>query len=167
VETIPEAHKEDLNMHVRSRNDVIESLCDDISFSNLEVISATPDNLVFVNAGYGFIAACMTAFAKHLPLSLDATDIWTVISYGFSKHVQEHAEELRSKFVSQQGKKSLTVIVDDFRMASNRPDSGTPAEEWERRIFPEFTNQIETNPELYTILTQDFSTQLMVPCRPP
>jgi hypothetical protein len=53
VETIPEAHKEDLNMRVPSRNDVIESLCDDMSFSNLEVISMIPDNLVFANAGYG------------------------------------------------------------------------------------------------------------------
>jgi hypothetical protein len=52
------------------------------------------------------------------------------------------------------------VIVDDFKMASNGLDSGTPAEELERRIFLEFTNQIEANlnPQMYTILTQDFSS---------
>ena len=126
----------------------------------LEAMSDTPQSLVFTG-GHGFLAACMTAFARHLPLSLDATDIWTVISFAFAKHVDKHSEELRKNFVSHEGKKELLVIVDHFVMSrGGDPDTGTPAEAWEKDVFPDFSKQIKTHigEATHSLLAGEFST---------
>ena len=110
---------------------------------DIEAMSQTPADLVY-SGGHGFLAACMTSFAKHLPLSIDPTDIWTVITYGFGKHVELNAEKLRHKFVQHEGRKKLVVQVNHFvkSHAGEGPDSGTSTLSWEQDMFPEFSRQI-------------------------
>ncbi len=112
--------------------------------------------------GNGFLVACVTAFAQHLPLGLSPDHIWTLITYTFAKHVDTHAEELRSNFVSHEGKKTLKVFTPpSFQMSQmNNPDSGATAKEWETFVFPEFSKQIKTHvgEDTHSLLTGDFTT---------
>ena len=48
-----------------------------------------------------------TAFA----LSISPNHVWALPSYVFAKHVDQHAEELRGRFVQHQGKKRFEVIA--------------------------------------------------------
>jgi len=109
-----------------------------------------------------FLEACMTSFAQHLPLGLSPDHIWTLITYAFAKHVDKHAEELRSNFVAHEGKKTLEVRTPDtFQLSErNNPDTGSTDKEWEAFVFPEFSKQIKTHigEDTHSLLTGDFST---------
>jgi len=100
---------------------------------HLEQLSKTPPNLVY-SGGHAFLAAVLTAFAKHLPLVVGPDQIWSLISFGFAQHVDQNAKELRHHFVSHQGKKRLEVKV--------APGFGRTPEEWENVVFPNFSSQI-------------------------
>lgn len=106
----------------------------------------------------GFARAVITAFAEHRPLILRPDDIWAVIAYGHCKHVEKHAEELRSKFVAHEGKKELHINVDHLRLGV------TPAEVWESTVFPAFSAQIkaQVGEEVHATLASRFSTSLPV-----
>eukprot|EP00954_Amorphochlora_amoebiformis_P017685 1320698-Amorphochlora_amoeboformis.AAC.1 len=84
----------------------------------------------------GFLFTALSAFDQHINLALRPDDIWALISYGFARHVDEHAEELRKNFVGHEGKKGLLVKVNHFVMGE------TPAELWERDVFADFSKQI-------------------------
>lgn len=70
------------------------------------------------------------AFFEHRPLKLNPNAVWLTIVQGFWLYVELHAEELRSKFVQFDGKKTLTVKRPDFIHES--PDNNWPS------VFPEF-----------------------------
>jgi len=76
----------------------------------LEAESAAPVGLIHTGSN-AFLATCLTAFARHLPLALNPDHIWALIAYGFAKHVDENAEALRKNFVQHEGKKRLLVQV--------------------------------------------------------
>jgi hypothetical protein len=183
VETVPEPLQEHLHKTKLSRDSVLESLqvssasaysdqdeedhFDDFSTQvspqdvRIEALSSNHDNLIH-QGGNGFLVACLTAFAQHLPLKLSPDHIWSLITYAFAKHVDQNAEELRSKFVSHQGKKRLLVTTpDDFRM-SDPENNGTGAspEEWERFVFGEFSEQIREHigDETHATVTAAFTT---------
>lgn len=65
-----------------------------------------------------------------------------------------NAEQLRSRFVAHQGKKVLEVKVDHFVVGQ------TPAEMWERDVFPQFSKQIRQHigEQTHTMIAQPFST---------
>jgi hypothetical protein len=58
--------------------------------------------------------AVHTAFSEHRPLLLTPDVIWLTIAQGFAQHVNHHAEELRSSFVSHQGKEKLVAQSDNL-----------------------------------------------------
>jgi len=60
---------------------------------------------VIKHHGHGLFATIFEAFAKHYNLALKPDHLWQVILEGFAIHVKNNAEELRSKFVSFEGKK--------------------------------------------------------------
>ena len=60
--------------------------------------SDAPDTTVF-SGGSGFLTACLTAFAQHLPLALSPGHVWILLSYAFAKHVDKHAEVQWKNFV--------------------------------------------------------------------
>merc|ERR1719359_2171495 len=63
---------------------------------------------------HGFIAAAISAFANHYPLTLRPQHFWLMILQAIATHVELHAEEVRSKWVAHQGKKELLVRRDEF-----------------------------------------------------
>jgi len=125
----------------------------------LESLSNAPDTTAF-SGGSGFLAACLTAFAQHLPLALSPDHIWAVLSYAFAKHVDKHAEELRTNFVQHEGKKRLEVNADHIVMGGGDLNHGSPAEMWEATIFPDFSRQIKQHigEKVHAIIASDFTT---------
>ncbi len=99
------------------------------------------------------ISGFLQAYQEHRPVTISPDIIWLLISQGFAQHVNNNAEELRSKFVNFQGQQELTVIrtVD--------PEKGIKAFPWES-IFPEFVDKIQEHvgPELTFALSADFTT---------
>jgi len=170
VETVPAALEEDLNKVQLDKAEVLNRIKTDASSFygdsicktediRLEAVAETPETIVF-SGGSGFLAACLTAFAQHLPLELSPDHIWAVLSYAFAKHVDTHAEELRKNFVQHEGKKRLLVEVDDFVMCGGDLDKGTPAAEWESRVFPDFSRQIKEHigEKAHATIASDFTT---------
>ena len=57
----------------------------------------------------GLLQNFLTAYRHDLPLHISPDDIWLLICQGFSHHVNKNAEQLRSYFVSFEGKETITV----------------------------------------------------------
>ena len=100
----------------------------------------------------GFIAAVTTAFAEHRPLALRPEHIWTLVLQAVAVHVNENAEELRSRFVAHDGKLALTVRRDEFVL-------GAAGHDW-AGVVAEFSEQIEGNTvaDATKRMATDFST---------
>ena len=92
------------------------------------------------------------AYANHRPFTLSPDMIWLLISQGFSQHVLNNAEDLRSLFVKHAGKMDLTV-------QNNKIKLDDPNAPWEE-VFPEMSKQIAANTgdELTNNITADFTT---------
>lgn len=91
------------------------------------------------------------SFAEHRPLVLSPDMVWLVIAQGFNHYVNQHAEELRDKLVSHQGKLSLVVKTSEDLL------SGNP--NWEG-IFVGFETQIAESSKggIAQTITADFTT---------
>jgi Domain of unknown function (DUF4419) len=61
----------------------------------------------------GFPAAAVKCYNEHQHLEIRPDDIWLSILTQFNLYVNAHAEELRDMFVAHQGKKELTLYLDD------------------------------------------------------
>merc|ERR1712232_1014228 len=104
---------------------------------------------------HGFIAAITNAFAHHYPLVLRPQHIWLLILQAIAKHVDKHAEELRSKWVQHEGKKHLSVSCNDFVL-------GSASNNWASVVDGRhdcFANQIakNTNKDVMPMLCPAFS----------
>lgn len=95
--------------------------------------------------------ALYTAFAQHRSVTLSPDVIWLLISQGFSRYVNAHAEELRYLLVSHSGKKELVVFTE--RDLLSEPVA------WPR-LIGDFASQIDQNTkgDIANIITADFST---------
>ncbi|MBO2451125.1 DUF4419 domain-containing protein [Actinomadura barringtoniae] len=58
------------------------------------------------------LSAVGRAFADHRPLVLSPDAVWLTIAQGVAQHVRLNAEELRSRLVSHEVRKRLTVLHD-------------------------------------------------------
>ena len=67
-----------------------------------------------LNLQNGFVQACETAWAKHVPVRISCTHIWLLILQAVALHVDAHSEELRDRWVNFDGKKKLFVDRDNF-----------------------------------------------------
>ena len=83
---------------------------------------------------HSVVAAVHQAFTDHRPLSLSPDMIWLMICQGVASHINFHAEKLRPRFVSHQGKLAIQVRRDDFV-------KGSPENPWSE-VFNEFSMQI-------------------------
>ncbi len=70
----------------------------------------------------------------HRPLCLSPDTIWLMIIQGVANHINAHAEELRPRIVSHQGKIDIEVRRDDFI-------KGSPENPWSE-VFDDFSAQI-------------------------
>ena len=96
-------------------------------------------------------SALYTAFAGHRSVTLSPDVIWLLISQGFARYVNAHAEDLRHRLVSHSGKKELVVFTE--RDLLSEPVA------WPR-LIGDFASQIDQNTkgDIANIITADFST---------
>ena len=180
VETVPEPLESHLHKGTLSRKELIQNIKEtcakhhtrqeqgvsDIRYNQSEIkmealCETNNDRMVHVG-GNGFIMACVTAFAQHLPLTLSPDHIWILISYAFAKHVDQNAEQLRQNFVHHEGKQRLLVETPSgFAMSDGTdPDTGASAKQWETHVFPMFSSQIKgyIGEKTHQAIAADFST---------
>lgn len=99
-----------------------------------------------------FFNSMYRAYADHRPFVLSPDMIWLLISQGFARHVNIHAEELRAEMTDTEGKTELVVRADDVRLDD-------PHAPWED-VFDGFTQQIagHLGNDLIETLRSDFTT---------
>ncbi len=106
--------------------------------------------LVACDDEHALLSAIRLAFYDHLPLRLSPDVIWITLARGFALHVNEHAEELRHRFVSHAGKERLVVERRDFFPGQDNP--------WPE-AFEDFSDQLaEHTGGLASLVQADFST---------
>jgi hypothetical protein len=81
------------------------------------------------------VAAAHRAFMDHRPLCLSPDIIWLTICQGVANHINAHGEELRSRFVSHEGKFQISVRRDDFV-------KGSPENPW-AEVIEELSNKVK------------------------
>ena len=98
-----------------------------------------------------FYGALISAYAGHMSVTLSPDMVWLLISQGFARYVNAHAEELRPLLVSHTGKMTLTVRTDDILFTE---DADWP------KLIGDFASQIDkyTKGDIAHIITADFST---------
>lgn len=109
------------------------------SFSDLKNLKAwDKDN---------FYQCVVYAYACHKSLALSPDMIWLLISQGFARYVNAHAEELRPKLVDHTGKMDLVV---QFK---------TKKDDWPK-LIEGFASQIDqhTKGEIAKTITANFTT---------
>ena len=156
VETVPEPLPEHLTKPRISRQDELKAIGQRLltapnkkqdrtkaASAHVEAASKHDPNLIY-QGGNGFMVAVVTAFAQHLPLELAPDHLWALITYAFAKHVDEHPEELRKKFVSHEGKQRIQIETSaGFQKSQDdNPDTGATPQEWEQEVFAQFSTAI-------------------------
>jgi len=106
------------------------------------------DRLVYQS----LLAAVYTAFNQHRPLVLSPDAVWITIAQGVAHHMAIHGEELRSRFVSHQGRVELKFEVSDWV-------AGSPENPW-AQAFANWTDQIRghVGSKVHDALICNFST---------
>jgi hypothetical protein len=101
---------------------------------------------------HSLIAATHLAYANHYPLVLSPDAIWLTIAQGLAHHVNNNAEDLRSRFVPHEGKVTIHVRRDDFVM-------GSPENPWPE-VFPCFSDAIKNviGADSHGLIVSSFST---------
>lgn len=96
-----------------------------------------------------FYRCIVQAYANHQSLVLSPDMIWLLISQGFARYVNAHTEEMRSKLVNHEGKKTLVVQTD--RSIYDAP--------WPK-LIDEFSSQIDqyTKKDIAKTVTANFTT---------
>ncbi|CAF3165228.1 unnamed protein product [Rotaria sp. Silwood2] len=98
-------------------------------------------------SGHPVFEAFLAAYANHEDIILSPDDIWLMITIYYAKYVDDNAEQLRSLFVDDEGKKEIEVIV------------STETPNW-----PEFLEQIKVEisknvkNDIVEVLTSAYST---------
>ena len=98
------------------------------------------------------IEVVMWGYCRHHPIVLTPDVIWLTIAHGLACHINLHAEQLRSQFVSHEGQATIRVRRDDFI-------KGSPENPWPE-VFSEFTAGVRKHigDENYQLIVSDFST---------
>ena len=91
------------------------------------------------------------AYADHRPVVLSPDAVWLIISQGFSRYVNAHAEEMRPLLVNHEGKQDLTIV--------SQKDLLTEDVDW-AALMDDFTMQLSQNTrgDLAKTIIADFST---------
>lgn len=133
-------------------DEILQSILTDLDKEGNIILAHTRQTRPLVASNHPFFSAMYMAYAEHRPFELSPEALWLLICQGFSLHVNNNAEELRSMFVDFDGKKPL--FVNGSGISLDNPDSP-----WER-CFPQFTEQIAayTGQELIDALAGDFTT---------
>lgn len=130
----------------------LRNLLDLFDVDGDSIVAHTRQTRPLVESNHPFFYTMYRAYADHRPVELSPEALWLLICQGFSLHVNNNAEELRSLFVDFEGKRTLMASSQGIRL----DDPNSP---WER-VFPQFTSQIAayTGQELIDVLAADFTT---------
>ena len=74
--------------------------------------SFADENKLVYNGKDAFFRCIVKAYAQHKSVTLSPDMIWLLISQGFARYVNAHAETLRPQLVDHDGKMSLVVESD-------------------------------------------------------
>ena len=98
-----------------------------------------------------FYRTLITAYSYHKSVTLSPDMIWLLISQGFARYVNAHAEELRHLLVSHDGKKAL-IVQAGKDLLSEETDWPT--------LIGGFASQIDqyTKGDIANVITADFTT---------
>lgn len=98
-----------------------------------------------------FYSCIVKAYANHQSVTLSPDMIWLLISQGFARYVNAHAEEVRSQLVSHEGKMDL-VIQSENDLLSGQAD-------WPKLVGG-FASQIDkyTKGDIAKTIIADFTT---------
>lgn len=115
------------------------------------VLVGSQDQWALVDDGalHPLLAAVRLAFDEHRPLVLSPDAVWVTLLQGFSMHLAENAEALRSRFVRFAGRRSLTAVVRD-------PNDRAAWEDYFERIEGELAQEL--GPGIVSLCTRPFST---------
>lgn len=111
---------------------------------------ANDNNLRYLGED-AFFQCMVRAYAEHRSIVISPDMVWLIISQGFARYVNEHAEELRPLLVNHKGKMDL-VIESGQDLLSDETD-------WQK-LIGDFTSQIDkhTKKDIAKTITSDFST---------
>ncbi len=139
-------------LSTQSYDKILQGILTEVHEQGSTIIAHTRQTQPLVESNHPFFAAMYRAYAEHRPFELSPEALWVLICQGFSMHVNNNAEELRSMFVDFEGKQPLFVSGSGINLDN-------PNSPWER-CFPQFTEQIAayTGQELIDVLTGDFTT---------
>ena len=131
---------------------ILKGLLADMDMNGCSVIAHTRQTRPLVESNHPFFVSMYRAYADHRPFELSPEALWLLICQGFSLHVNNNAEELRSLFVDFEGKRTIYASGQGINLDN-------PESPWER-CFPQFTDQISdyTGKALIDVLSGDFST---------
>ena len=98
-----------------------------------------------------FYKCIVQAYAKHKSITLSPDMIWLLISQGFARYVNAHAEELRPLLVSHTGKMDLAIETQKELLSGDA--------DWSK-LIGDFASQIDryTKGDIAKTVTADFST---------
>jgi hypothetical protein len=99
----------------------------------VEAWVCSSQSLVSCDTTHALVKAAHDAFYDHHPLTIRPDDIWLCIAQGFAAHVNNNAEQLRSRLVEHGGRKKLVVRRAEFFLGQENP--------WPE-VFSDFSNQI-------------------------
>lgn len=113
--------------------------------------SFADENKLVYHGPDAFYRCIVKAYAQHKSVTLSPDMIWLLISQGFARYVNAHAEALRPQLVDHDGKMSL-VVQSDVDVLSEKAD-------WPK-LIGDFTAQIEryTTGDIGNTITANFST---------
>lgn len=103
-----------------------------------------------------FVSSLYIAYADHRPISISPDMIWLLICQGFSTHVNNNTEKLRTKFVSFDEKKKLIVNTQPI---SDKFIKGSINSPWPL-AFPIMADSISkyVKADIHNLYVQSFST---------
>lgn len=114
------------------------------------------NNLLVQTELHPFIDCLYIAFSDHRRITITPDMIWLLICQGFSIHVNNNIEKLRSKFVAFNDKKKLIVQTQDI---SNEFVKGSISSPWSL-AFPAMSDSISkyVKTDIHNLYVQSFST---------
>ena len=118
---------------------------------NLPPSKKWDENKIWSFGYHKVLEGYLNAFIDHCPIKVSPNVIWQLILNAFSEYVNNHSEELRSKFVDFEGRKNLSII---------KVGSLNDIYKYEDEILDDLIKKISLilGEKLIDVLTPNFST---------
>ncbi|CAG8568342.1 15547_t:CDS:2 [Funneliformis mosseae] len=151
----------DNNLHEHvSINDRISEIFPDTNVHAISVdYEETPSKRSLLKnkmTSHGLAMAILHAYNNHQHLRLSPDDIWLTIAQGVSHHINYNAEKFRYYFVNHEGKKEISISVDDILTHNISRIKGDWPEAVNRLVVK--TDQAVEKMDIKSLLECDFST---------